>query len=141
MHDETHAQHDPTTSHRPGEHGDHAHASGHDHAAGGDHQHHGHSHGLGGHHHAPKNFGRAFAIGIALNLAFVLIEAGFGFVSDSIALMADAGHNLSDVLGLVVAWGATTLAARPPSSRFTYGFKSSSILAVLANAALGSVNG
>lgn len=136
MHDKTPAQHDHTASHRHDEHGEHAHASGgHDHAAHGDHEHHhGHSHGLGGHHHAPANFGRAFAIGIALNLAFVLIEAGFGFISDSIALMADAGHNLSDVLGLVVAWAAAMLAKQPPSERYTYGLRGSSILAALFNA-------
>ncbi|MFC3173878.1 cation diffusion facilitator family transporter [Novosphingobium bradum] len=89
-----------------------------------------------GHHHAPASHGRAFAIGVALNTAFVLVEAVFGVLSGSMALVADAGHNLSDVLGLVVAWGASVLAARPPSARFTYGFKSSSILAALANAAM-----
>ena len=103
--------------------------------------HHGHHHGQGhhhghGHHHAPASFGRAFAIGIALNTLFVVVEAGFGITSGSMALVADAGHNLSDVLALLIAWGASTLAARPPSARFTYGFKSSSILAALANAAL-----
>lgn len=71
-----------------------------------------------------------------LNTGFVLVEAGFGFVSGSMALVADAGHNLSDVLSLLIAWGASVLASRPPSSRFTYGFKSSSILAALANAAM-----
>lgn len=101
--------------------------------------HHGHHHGHG-HRHGPavpeKGFGQAFALGIAMNLAFVIVEAAFGVLSGSMALVADAGHNLSDVLGLVIAWGATTLAARPASARFTYGFKSSSILAALANAAL-----
>jgi cobalt-zinc-cadmium efflux system protein len=100
----------------------------------GHHQNHGHSHG---HDHAPPSgHGRAFAIGIALNAGFVAVEAAAGIISGSMALVADAGHNLSDVLGLVIAWAATRLAARPPSSRFTYGFKSSSILAALANAAL-----
>lgn len=84
----------------------------------------------------PASFGRAFAIGIVLNGGFVAVEAVFGFLSGSTALLADAGHNLSDVLGLVIAWTATVLAARPASRRFTYGFKSSSILAALANAAL-----
>ena len=100
-----------------------------------DHHHHGHNHG---HHHghAPGDYGRAFAIGIALNTAFVVVEAGYGIVSGSMALVADAGHNLSDVLGLIIAWTATVLARRPASARFTYGFKSSSILAALANAAL-----
>mgnify|MGYP001547484052 CR=1 FL=1 len=81
--------------------------SGHHHHDDHDHAHHGHDHGAqghAGHSHAPANFGRAFAIGIALNAAFVLIEAGYGFVSNSTALLADAGHNLSDVLGLLVAW-------------------------------------
>lgn len=91
--------------------GHHHHHHNHDH----DH-HHGHGHGHG---HAPANFGRAFAIGIALNLAFVIVEAAYGIVAGSMALVADAGHNLSDVLGLVIAWGASVLAARPPSARFT----------------------
>lgn len=100
------------------------------------HDHHnGHVHDHG-HDHGPSSHGRAFAIGVILNTAFVVVEAVFGFISGSMALVADAGHNLSDVLGLVIAWGASTLAARPPSARFTYGFKSSSILAALANAAL-----
>ena len=93
----------------------------------------GHGHG---HSHAPASFGRTFAIGIVLNAGFVVVEGGFGIATGSMALLADAGHNLSDVLGLVIAWAATVLAARPASSRFTYGFKSSSILAALANAAL-----
>jgi cobalt-zinc-cadmium efflux system protein len=79
---------------------------------------------------------RAFAIGVILNTGFVIVEAAAGIISGSMALLADAGHNLSDVLGLLIAWGASALAARPPSERFTYGFKSSSILAALANAAL-----
>lgn len=99
------------------------------------HDHHGHGHGHG-HAHGGASHGRAFAIGVALNAAFVVVEGVFGVLSGSMALVADAGHNLSDVLGLVVAWGASTLAARPPSARFTYGFKSSSILAALTNAAL-----
>lgn len=65
---------------------------------------HSHSHGGRGHSHAPKDFGRAFAIGIALNVGFVLVEAAYGFMANSMALLADAGHNLSDVLGLVIAW-------------------------------------
>jgi cobalt-zinc-cadmium efflux system protein len=94
----------------------------------------GHSRSHGGHVHAPANFGTAFAIGIALNTAFVLAEVGFGAASQSIALLSDAGHNLSDVLGLVVAWGAGTLARRAPTARFTYGLRGSSILAALFNA-------
>lgn len=98
--------------------------SGHDH-------HHDH-----GHSHAPASYGRAFAIGISLNLTYVIAEAVAGLASGSMALLADAGHNLSDVLGLAVAWGGLRLAARPPSARFTYGLKRSGILAALANAAL-----
>jgi cobalt-zinc-cadmium efflux system protein len=101
--------------------------------------HHDHHHGHNnshGHHHAPADFGRAFAIGIGLNIAFVVIEAGFGFVANSMALLADAGHNLSDVLGLAMAWGGATLARRAPSKRFTYGLRGSSILASLGNALL-----
>jgi len=87
-----------------------------------------------GHSHAPADFGRAFAVGIGLNVAFVVIEAGYGLASNSMALLADAGHNLSDVLGLAVAWVAASLARRPASSRFTYGLKGTSILAALFNA-------
>ena len=98
---------------------------------------HGHHHGHGhGHAHAPKDFGRAFAIGIVLNTAFVAVEAVYGYISGSMALVADAGHNLSDVLGLIIAWGASVAAKRPVSARFTYGLKSSTILAALANAML-----
>jgi len=113
--------------------GGHHHGHGHDG--------HGHSHGHGGHgghaHPAPPaSWDRAFAIGIALNLLYVLAEAGAGFWWGSVALLADAGHNLSDVLGLAVAWGGAALARTPPSKRFTYGLKGSTILAALANALL-----
>jgi len=94
------------------------------------HDHGSHAHGRG---IAP---GRAFAIGVALNTAFVLVEAGFGFFADSLALVADAAHNLSDVLGLLLAWGAASLAQRAPSTRFTYGLRASTIMAALANAVL-----
>ncbi len=114
-------------AHSHQEHGrDHALGHGHDHS-------HGHGHG---HSHAPADYGRAFAIGVTLNLAFVFVEGAYGLLSGSMALVADAGHNLSDVLGLLMAWGATILSGRSPSARFTYGFKSSSILAALFNAAL-----
>ncbi|MBR0993900.1 cation transporter [Bradyrhizobium japonicum] len=93
----------------------------------------GHDHGYG-HVHAPANFGKAFAIGIVLNTALVVAEAIYGYLGNSTALLADAGHNLSDVLGLVVAWGASIAARRAPSGRFTYGFRASTILAALANA-------
>jgi cobalt-zinc-cadmium efflux system protein len=94
---------------------------------------HAHDHGQV---HAPADFGRAFAIGVLLNSAFVLVEAVFGVLSGSMALLADAGHNLSDVLGLLIAWGAAVMAARPANARFTYGYKASSMLAALANAGL-----
>ena len=81
-------------------------------------------------------FDRAFAIGVALNAGFVLVEWTFGVLADSLALIADASHNLGDVLGLLLAWGAAALARRRPSPRYTYGLRSSTILAALANAAL-----
>ncbi|MEP2736958.1 MAG: cation diffusion facilitator family transporter [Erythrobacter sp.] len=116
---------------------DHTHKHGDDHS-------HDHSHGfLGhgdghahGHSHAPADFGTAFLVGIVLNTGFVIVEATYGFLSGSMALVADAGHNLSDVLALVLAWGASVAAKRAPTSRYTYGFKSSTILAALANAML-----
>ena len=92
------------------------------------------SHGYRPHEHAQLNYGRAFAIGIALNLAYVAGEAVAGIISGSLALLADAGHNLGDVLGLSLSWGAAVLSRRQPSGRFTYGLRSSSILAALANA-------
>ena len=95
---------------------------------------HAHSHGGGGHAHAPASFGRAFLIGIVLNVGFVLIEAGYGISVNSVALLADAGHNLSDVLGLLIAWGAATLSKRQPSAHYSYGLRRTSILAALFNA-------
>ncbi len=96
----------------------------------GDHQ--GHNHPRHG--HAEANYGRAFAIGIAANLAYLGGEAVAGIFSGSLALLADAGHNLGDVLGLALSWWAAVLGRRQPSGRFTYGLRSSSILAALANA-------
>src|SRR5690349_15600676 len=95
-----------------------------------DHQSHAHS----GHRHPSASYGRAFAIGIALNLLYVAGEAVAGILSGSLALLADSGHNLGDVLGLSLSWGAAVLSRRQPSGRFTYGLRSSSILAALANA-------
>ena len=109
------------------DHSDHDHA--HDHKHG--HDHGGHSHG-----HAPANFDRAFLIGITLNIGFVVAETVYGFLANSLALLADAGHNLSDVLGLLLAWAAATLAKRLPTARYTYGMKRTPILASLANAML-----
>ncbi len=86
------------------------------------------------HIHAPENYGRAFSVGIALNVAFIIVEVVFGVIGNSMALLADAGHNLSDVLGLAIAWAASTLSKRPPSPRYTYGLRGTSILAALANA-------
>src|SRR3954447_22840891 len=85
------------------------------------------------HAHPPRDFGRAFAVGIGLNLGFLAIETVYGFLANSMALLADAGHNLSDVLGLVVAWAAAVMARRAASPRFTYGLKKAPILAALAN--------
>lgn len=108
----------------------------------GEHDHHDHDHGLPGHahghghSHAPASFDRAFAIGVGLNIAFVTIEAVFGVLSNSLALLADAGHNLSDVAGLLLAWAAAWLGRRRPTARRTYGFGRTSILAALANAGL-----
>ncbi|MGZ8347513.1 MAG: cation diffusion facilitator family transporter [Allosphingosinicella sp.] len=104
----------------------HSHSPSHGHA-----HHHGH-----GHAHHPADFGRAFAVGIVLNLGFVIVEAGYGLAANSMALLADAGHNLADVLSLVAAWVAAVLSRRPPSRRFSYGLRGASILAALANAVL-----
>ena len=89
-----------------------------------------------GHDHAPARYDRSFAIGIALNVAFVGVELAFGIVADSLALIADAGHNLSDVLGLLLAWGAFRLAQRAPSRRYTYGLRRATILAALLSAVI-----
>ncbi|MEP9369554.1 cation diffusion facilitator family transporter [Xanthobacter sp. VNH20] len=127
----------PPHDHAP--HGDHGHDD-HDHGGAegshSGHDHSGHSHGHGGHNHAhavPSSL-RAFAIGASVNFGFVIIEAIFGLLSGSLALLADAGHNLSDVLGLLLAWGAAWLSRRAPSPRRTFGYGRSSILAALANA-------
>ncbi len=116
-------------------HHDHDHADPHGHNHDHDHDHHSHGHHHGHHHHhAPANFGPAFAIGAVLNIGFVLAEAVFGVLGHSVALLADAGHNLGDVLGLVVAWTASVLAQKSPSERYTYGLGSTSVLAALFNA-------
>ncbi len=95
-----------------------------------------HGHGASGHHHhaPPENFDRAFALGAALNTAFVVAEIVFGIAAHSVALLADAAHNLGDVLGLLLAWGAAWLGRRRPTRLRTYGYGRSSILASLANA-------
>jgi cobalt-zinc-cadmium efflux system protein len=86
------------------------------------------------HTHAPTNFNRAFAIGTILNLLFVVIEAGYGALSNSLALIADAGHNFSDVMTLILAWGAMALATRSATAKHTFGFKKGTILASLGSA-------
>ena len=111
---------------------DHGHGHGHEH----DHDHaHASVHGHG-HSHAPADFSTAFAIGIALNLAFVAVEAFYGWKLNSLALLADAGHNLSDVAGLVLAWAGAWAAKRRATQRYTYGWQRGSILAAFANAVL-----
>src|SRR6476659_3395262 len=139
------AARDPVQDGRDPEHA-HGHDHDHDHPESHDHDHddsgHGHGHGHGhapgphAHVHAPKDFGKAFAIGVALNSGFVVAEFVYGLRSDSLALIADAGHNLSDVLGLLLAWGASILVKRTPTPRFTYGLRGTTILAALANATL-----
>ena len=105
-----------------------AHKHGHEHA----HSHgHGHAHGL-----APDQFDRAMAAGVGLNTLFVIIEVASGLWGGSLALVADAGHNAGDVIGLLLAWGASRLARRPPSRRYTWGFRRTTIYAALANAVL-----
>jgi len=118
-----HAHHD----HAQADHAGHDH--GHDHA-------HGHDHGHAHHHHAPASFDRAFAIGITVNILFVAIEAFYGWKVNSLALLADAGHNLGDVAGLVLAWGGALAGKLRPDARYTYGWKRASILAAFANAVL-----
>ena len=98
-----------------------------------------HSHEAGtahAHSHRPADFGTAFAIGAALNTGFVLFEFGYGWFANSLALIADAGHNLGDVLGLLLAWFAASLTRRPATTRHSYGFRRSPVLAALANASL-----
>ncbi len=121
---------------------DHADDHGHEKQPGGcAHSHGGHSHGgfhlghsHGGHSHGPASYDKAFAIGTALNLIFVVAEAFYGVMAGSLSLLADAGHNLSDVFGLLLAWGAVWLTRKRASARRTYGFGRSTILASLINA-------
>lgn len=98
----------------------------------------GHHHAPGGasHRHAPKDFDRAFAVGVILNVAFVGFETVLGIIAHSLALISDAGQNLGDVLGLLLAWGASALAKSSPTSRRTFGFRSTTILAALFNAVI-----
>jgi cobalt-zinc-cadmium efflux system protein len=107
------------------DHSHHNHSHGHD-----------HSHGHAGHSHAPDSFGWAFAIGASLNTAFVIAELIFGYAANSLALISDAVHNLSDVIALLLAWGAMWLSQKRPTQRHTYGYRRASILAALFNAGL-----
>jgi len=93
---------------------------------------HSHSH----HHHEINNYNRSFAIGILLNIIFVIIEVGYGLAADSLALIADAGHNLSDVMSLILAWGASYLATKHPTRKRTYGLRKLTIMASLVSAVL-----
>ncbi|SAL47820.1 cation transporter [Caballeronia terrestris] len=140
MNTHSHGQHEHEHEHEHGyAHEEHAHGHGHahkEHSQGHDHA---HDHGGHGHHHhhAPQE-GQSgtFALAVGLNMLIVVVQAVYGFIAHSTALLADAGHNLSDVLGLLLAWGAVWLGKREPSQRYTFGLGSSSILASLANAAL-----
>ncbi len=126
-----HAHHEHPSDHGP--HGAHDHRYDDDNlGVHGDGHDHGHSHGLG-HVHAPKNFGPAFAIATALNMGLVVAQVFYGVTAHSVALLADAGHNFGDALGLLIAWGAHALAKLNPTTRYTYGFRSASILAALLN--------
>lgn len=120
----SHHDHDHSHSHDHDDHQDHDH--GHDHS---------HSHGPG-HSHETANFDRAFAIGVVLNSGLVVGQIVFGLIAHSLALVADAGHNFADVLGLLLAWWASRLVKSVPTRRHTYGLRGVSILAALANAVL-----
>jgi cobalt-zinc-cadmium efflux system protein len=130
-HAHRHDAHAPLEGKHP-DHASHDHTS-HDH----DHDHdHKHGHAHGGHHHHGAHTGSGYALGFALNLAFVLIEGTAGILTNSLALLADAGHNLSDLCTLGIAWTAAVLSRRRPSTRYTYGLRGSSIWAALINALL-----
>ncbi len=125
------------------DHSDHNHTHGHDHDhhdhdhGHGAHDHHGHKHDHHGHHHhAPTSFGTRFLIAAAANAAFIVAEVIYGFRANSLALLADAGHNFSDAIGLMLAWGAWWLAKATPRPNFTYGYRGASIVAALLNAIL-----
>src|ERR1700691_766634 len=99
--------------------------------------HHGHEHDHGHHHgHASTTFGAAFAIATALNVALVAIQIVYGVLAHSMALLADAGHNAGDVLALLLAWASHAISQKHPTDRYTYGFRSTSILAALINATI-----
>ena len=127
-----HSEHEHEHEHEHEEHGHHeAHTDSHEHHAHAHAHAHGHSHVL-----TPDGINKRMGIAVVLNLVFVGIESSFGFLSNSVALIADAGHNLGDVLGLICAWAAIVLTRRPPAGKFTYGLGRSSVLAALTNAVL-----
>lgn len=134
----SHSSHGHATGQAHGHDHDHDHRHGQDpgHVHGSHGGHAGHAHGGHSHHHhpVPTDHNQAFIIAVSLNAAFVVVEFIYGLIADSSALVADAGHNLSDVLGLLLAWGAAYLARKAPRGRYTYGLRSTSILAALANA-------
>ncbi|MXV43878.1 cation diffusion facilitator family transporter [Saccharibacter sp. 17.LH.SD] len=122
--------HSPSSDHASHSHHDEAH-----HHHDDDHTHHDHHHGFGHHHtHTPASFGAIFLIGMLLNSAYIIGETTWGFWSHSLSLLADAGHNLSDVLSLAATWFAQILAKRAPTQQFTYGLKRATILTALGNA-------
>ena len=118
---------------REHDHGHHDHGH-HDHGHRAHGHHHSHSHS--GHSHAPSTFGSAFAIATVLNLALVVLQVGYGLLAHSMALLADAGHNAGDVLALLLAWGSHAISQKVPTERYTYGFRSTSIIAALINATI-----
>ena len=127
-----HSEHEHEHEHEHEAHGHHeAHTDSHEHHAHAHAHAHGHSHVL-----TPDGINKRMGIAVVLNLVFVVIESSFGFLSNSVALIADAGHNLGDVLGLICAWAAIVLTRRPPAGKFTYGLGRSSVLAALTNAVL-----
>lgn len=129
-----HASHGDPAARHPAHTNGAAHRHAHGHHGQGDHAHHGHAHLGHAHHHAPARFDRAFALGIALNTGFVAVEAFYGWHTGALALLADAAHNLGDVGGLLLAWGAAVAARRRPDARHTYGWQRATLLAALANA-------
>ncbi|MGZ3377792.1 MAG: cation diffusion facilitator family transporter [Phenylobacterium sp.] len=133
-HDHDHEHHDRAAHDHAHDHAHHDHAA-HEHGHGHGHSHGHHHHGGGHHHHhVPTDMGMVFAIGVTLNTMFVIVEVAAGFFSSSMALLADAGHNASDVLALLMAWGATVLAKRAPAGQRTYGLRKGTVLASLGNA-------
>lgn len=97
---------------------------------------HDHDHGGHAHHHAPSNFNLAFGLAVSLNLAFTVVETIYALAAHSMSLLADAGHNLGDVCGLLMAWGASWLLGRTATAKYSYGYKKTTLFAALINALL-----